>query len=243
MKIIIAEDANILGKKAAAEAARALNRKVKKYGRARLLLSTGKSQLEVLQFLIKEKVNWTKIEMFHLDEYVGVSDSHRASFRRYLNERFVAHLHLAEAYMINGEKNVAKTISSLEDAIGKAPIDVALVGIGINTHIAFNDPPADFETKKPFIKVKLDQVCKQQQVDEGWFTSIEEIPEEAITMSVHQIMKSEKIISCVPSISKVEAVLRTLNEPISNKYPSTILKSHPRWSLYLDKDSASGIIK
>ena len=239
MNIIISKDAETLGKKAAEFAACELNCAINKKGAARLLLSTGASQFETINNLITMNVDWSKVEMFHLDEYIGLPESHIASFRKYLKERFLAHVNIKKAYLVDGEANVEKTIAGLTENLRKYPIDVALIGIGVNGHIAFNDPPADFETKEAYIRVKLDDKCKMQQVGEGWFDTINDVPDEAISMTVYQIMQSKIIISCVPHGAKADAVANTFSSKLTNMVPSTILKQHENWSLYLDKNSAA----
>lgn len=240
MKINIAENADRLGKLAAAEAAAELQQVIKQQGSARLLLSTGASQFETLQHLVMEDVDWSKVEMFHLDEYVGLPKHHPASFRKYLQERFVDKAKgLKAAYFVDGEGDVKAMIAKLTAAIRKAPIDVALIGIGENAHIAFNDPPADFSTKDAYIVVNLDPRCRQQQVGEGWFATVDDVPTQAVSMTVYQIMQSKRIISCVPYKVKAEAVKLTMANDVTNKIPATVLKTHPHWTLYLDDESAS----
>lgn len=239
MQIIVSKNAEELGRKAADYTAVALNKAIEENGSARLLLSTGQSQLTTISKLIEKDVDWDKVEMFHLDEYVNLQESHKASFRKYLKERFVKHINLKKAHFVNTEGNILENIQELTDEIRKSPIDVALIGIGENAHIAFNDPPADFETKDAYIKVQLDQKCKLQQVGEGWFTSVDNVPNEALTMTVHQIMQSKKIISCVPNKVKAQAIKETLENDIDNKVPATALKEHKDWTLFLDEDSAS----
>lgn len=239
MKIVLSKTAEELGKKAADSAAEALNKVIEEKGSARLLLSTGASQFTTISELVKKDVDWSKVEMFHLDEYVGLPESHIASFRKYLKERFVSHVNIKEAYFVNGEGDVEENIKKLTEEIKKAPIDVALIGIGENAHIAFNDPPADFDTKEAYIKVNLDNKCKMQQVGEGWFDTKNDVPDQAITMTVYQIMQSKKIISCVPHKVKAEAIKNTLENDLNNEIPATMLKQHSDWTLFIDENSAS----
>ena len=194
---------------------------------------------------IKE-IDWSKTEMFHLDEYAGLPQTHGASFRKYLIERLINKVHPAKVNLIQGDaKDIHKEIDRINKLISAAPIDVAFVGIGENGHLAFNDPPADFETEKPYILVNLDEKCRKQQVGEGWFKSIDEVPKQAISMSIKQIMKSKNIICTVPDLRKAEAVNNCLSKdkPISNIYPSSILKKHPNVFVFLDKDSASLLLQ
>lgn len=243
MKVLTMKNAEEMGKRAAEYTAKQLNEVIENQGEARLLLSTGQSQLTTINELVKKKVDWSKVEMFHLDEYVGIDEDHKASFRKYLKEKFVNHLNLKKAHFVCSDGDIEENIQKLTEEVIKAPIDVALIGIGENAHIAFNDPPADFETKEAYIKVQLDKDCKTQQVREGWFPSVDEVPNEAITMTIYQIMQSKKIISCVPYKVKAEAVKNTLEYKVDNKIPATILKNHNDWTLFLDEESASLINK
>lgn len=239
MKISVSINSKELGKKAAEFAAKRLNETIDKNGSARLLLSTGASQFDTLSELIKRDIDWSKVEMFHLDEYVNMTESHPASFRKYLKERFTTKVNLKNAYFVNGEGDIKANIAALSEEIKKAPIDVALIGIGENAHIAFNDPPADFEIKEPYIVVELDEKCRMQQVGEGWFNGINDVPTHAISMSVYQIMSSECIISCVPYGVKAKAIHDTLTSELTNMIPATMLKEHKDVTLFIDNDSAS----
>jgi len=227
-----------LGKKAAKEIAFYLKGAIKVHGEANLLLSTGASQFETIAALVKEEVDWSKVSMFHLDEYVNLPESHIASFRKYLKERFVSKIPLKKAYFVDGEGDVEKNIEELSNILKNTTINVGVIGIGENGHVAFNDPPADFDTDKAFKIVELDEKCKMQQVREGWFKSIDEVPTQAITMCIKQILSSQVIISCVPHSVKAEAVKNTLSQKVNPNVPATILKTHPNWNLYLDTESA-----
>lgn len=225
------------GKKAAAFIREAIQSK----GSATIILATGSSQFEVLHQLIDEKgIDWNKVTMFHLDEYIGLPGSHKASFRKYLQERFVEKVPKLKAVnFINGNEHTQNECERLLKLIHESPADVALVGIGENGHLAFNDPPADFETDQSYLIVNLDEECRQQQVNEGWFNSIEEVPKQAISMSIKQIMLSQHIICTVPGRRKAKAVKDTLEKPVSNLHPASILRNHPDCYLYLDEESAA----
>jgi glucosamine-6-phosphate deaminase len=243
MNINISRTSGEMAQRAAACAAQAISRTIAQNGEARILLSTGESQIEAIRYLTEMEVEWDKVVMFHLDEYINLAETHKASFRKYLKERFIQVVNPKKAYLVNGEGNVEENIATLTEELEKAPIDVALVGIGENAHIAFNDPPADFETDKAYIIVNLDQTCKQQQVNEGWFGSLDEVPAQAISMTVPQILKSRTIVTIVPGIRKSDAIQKTLSaETVTNLVPATILKTHPDWNLFLDGDSASKAI-
>lgn len=239
MKMDISVNARELGKKAAALSAEILNEAIKRQGYARLVLSTGASQFETLEELVKEDVGWSKVEVFHLDEYVGLSETHHASFRKYIRERFAAFVSLKELYLVNGNGDIEKNIAELTEKLREKPVDLALIGIGENAHVAFNDPPADFENPNAYIVVNLDEKCRNQQVGEGWFASIDEVPKQAISMTVPQIMQSRVIISSVPHKVKAQAIQATMKNDLTPNVPATILKQHKQWYLFLDSDSAS----
>lgn len=236
--IDISDNADELGMRAAGKIASLIEEAINKKGKARIILSTGMSQFETLSHLITYDLPWDKVEMFHLDEYVGLDESHPASFRKYLKERFVSKVNLKAAYFVEG----VDAIPSLTRELRKEEIDVGVIGIGENGHIAFNDPPADFTTGEAYKVVTLDRRCREQQVGEGWFRTIDEVPTEAITMCVKEIMKSKHIVSAVPHEIKAEAIYNTITGRISQDVPATILKTHPDWNLFVDKDSASKLL-
>ncbi|MGN6802580.1 MAG: glucosamine-6-phosphate deaminase [Ginsengibacter sp.] len=241
MNIEIKQDEQQAGKAAGKLAASFIREAIERKGNATIILATGSSQFEVLNELTNENgIDWKKVTMFHLDEYIGLQEKHKAGFRKYLKERFVEKVPpLGKANFINGNAQTKKECERLSELIQRSPVDVALVGIGENGHLAFNDPPADFETKQPYIVVDLDQKCRQQQVNEGWFSSIEEVPKQAISMSIQKIMLSKKIICTVPGKRKAEAVKCTVEGTVSNLCPASILQNHPNCYLFIDEDAAS----
>lgn len=241
MKIYVTQDSLELGKAAGAAAAQIIRQAIVVNGNANIILATGTSQFETLNQLISEKnIDWSKVVMFHLDEYIGLPITHPASFRKYLQERFLSKIPaLKAAYLINGEGDAQAECEKIGRLILKHPIDVALVGIGENGHLAFNDPPADFETEQPYIIVELDESCRKQQLGEGWFKSFEEVSTQAISMSIKQILKSKHIICSVPDERKALAVKNSLEQQISNLYPAGILQQHTDCGFYLDKSSAA----
>lgn len=242
MIVSISNNASDLGKAAALKAAEKLKKAISDKGEARLVLSTGSSQFETLQALMIEKIDWKKVEIFHLDEYIGLPVTHPASFRKYLYERFINHIKPGAFHSVDVEGNIEKKISQLTDEIRKKPVDAGLIGIGVNGHIAFNDPPADFTTHEAYIVVNLDEVCRTQQVNEGWFRSISEVPAQAVSMTPWQIMQCGTIISAVPHKVKAAAVKNTLINNLTEIVPATLLKQHPDFNLFIDKNSASEII-
>ena len=239
MKISILENPVELGKTAAAYSAEIINEVIARKGKARIVLSTGASQFDTIKALIEIGIDWSKVEMFHLDEYIGLPETHPASFRKYLKERFLSKVSIKQAYLVDGEDVPQKVITYLTDEIRKEQIDLGLIGIGENAHIAFNDPPADFVTEEAYICVTLDDACKQQQVREGWFATTDDVPKQAISMTVHQIMQCKYIVSFVPYTVKAKAIKDTLENQLTNMIPATMLKKHPDFTLFLDKDSAS----
>lgn len=239
MAVKVFDTPDILGEKAAEHIAASINSAIKETGGARIVLSTGASQFCMFKPLVKQDVDWSKVEMFHLDEYVGITEEHKASFRKYLKEKFTQVVPLKAAYFVNGEGDAAENIKWLSGELAKKPVDLGVIGIGENSHIAFNDPPADFETEESYIIVNLDDDCKRQQVREGWFPTMDDVPKQAISMSPHRIMRCREIVSVVPYEVKAKAVKWTLEQDVSPRYPATLLKTHPAWTLYLDRDSAS----
>ena len=241
MDISITHNPLELGKAAGSAAAKLIRDAIETNGAANIILATGASQFETLNQLISEKdIDWSKVVMFHLDEYIGLPVTHPASFRKYLQERFLSKVPaLKAAFLINGEMDAGNECARLKDLINTHTVDVALVGIGENGHLAFNDPPADFETDEPYIIVALDEACRKQQMGEGWFKSADEVPPYAISMSVKQILKSKHIICSVPDSRKATAVKNTVEHPVSNLYPASILQLHANCILYLDKSAAA----
>ena len=240
MKIIIKENPSELGWEAGRMAGQTIRKSIADKGSANIILATGTSQFETLKQLLQEDVEWNQVTMFHLDEYIGLPESSPASFRKYLKERFIQKAErLKEVHLINGGTDPANECHRLGELIRENPIDLALVGIGENGHLGFNDPPADFETDEPFIVVHLDEQCRRQQYNEGWFKTIEEVPPQAITMSVKQIMKSGQIICSVPDSRKAVTVKNCVENPVSNMFPASILRTHPDCFCYLDKSSSA----
>lgn len=241
MTISISPNPLELGQKAGKIGAELIKKSITSQGFANVILATGTSQFETLKQLLSEKgIDWSKVTVFHLDEYLGLPITHPASFRKYLLERFFVHVPQLKAYhLIDGENDPEKECERLSTLIQNHPIDVAFVGIGENGHLAFNDPPADFKTDKPYLVVNLDHACRMQQFGEGWFPNLEAVPTQAISMSIRQIMKSKAIICSVPDLRKAQAVKDCLEGEINNLHPASILQSHPNCQIFLDEPASS----
>lgn len=242
MNVEILDDKQALGRSAAAKGAGFLRKALAEKPEVSIIVATGASQFEMLNALIAEKdIDWSRVTVFHLDEYIGLPSTHPASFRGYLRERLVAHLPtLHEFIEIDGSAtDINAEIMRLSSLISVRDIDVCFAGIGENCHLAFNDPPADFDTKSPYIVVNLDEACRKQQFGEGWFPTLEDVPLQAISMSVQQIMTSKAVILSIPDERKAEAVKNCIEGPVSNLYPASIMQRHENCHIYLDKAAAS----
>jgi glucosamine-6-phosphate deaminase len=240
MNIIHCSDVRDLGRRAAADAAGRIRRSIREQGQAHVIFATGASQFEVLAALVASPdIDWSRVVGFHLDEYVGLPRSHPASFCRYLEERLVDRVPFRTFHYINGEVDPLAECRRVGDLIRQSPMDVALVGIGENGHLAFNDPPADFDTEEPYLVVELDEACRLQQLGEGWFPTLADVPRQAISMSIRQIMKSRAIVCSVPDRRKAPAVRAALQGPVTPAVPASILQEHADTTVYLDPPSAS----
>jgi len=232
-----------LGRAAADQATAVLRAAIDARGKARLLSATGASQFEFLKALTASPLDWAHVEMFHLDEYIGLPDTHPASFRKFLLERLIRPAGIGKYYLLDGQADPATVCRDVGRLIGESPIDLACVGIGENCHLAFNDPPADFETEEPYIVVELNEACRCQQVGEGWFATMDDVPRQAISMSIRQILKANEILCICPDQRKAQAVKDCLEGPVSNMAPASILRTHARVTMYLDTASASLLSK
>ena len=231
-----------MGRAAARHGAEGIRAAVAAHDRANIILATGTSQYSMLEALAAEpKIDWSRVTVFHLDEYVGLSDQHPASFRKYLRERFVSRVgKVAAFHAVRGDgPDPAAECRRLGELIRRHPVDVAFIGIGENGHLAFNDPPADFDTEEPYLVVELDEPCRRQQLGEGWFASLADVPRRAISMSIRQILKAREILCVVPDARKAKAVSECLEGAVSPLHPSSILQTHPATTVYLDRDSAA----
>jgi len=240
MKIHVFETKRQLGEASAKDGARVIKNAISNNGKATVILATGASQFETLAALVKiSDIDWSKVTIFHLDEYIGIPINHPASFRKYLKDRFTEKVpNLSKFVAIDGEAHLEQELARLSHEIASCFIDVAFIGIGENGHLAFNDPPADFDTEAAFIAVDLDEICRKQQLEEGWFLTMEDVPKRAISMSIQQILKSKTIICSVPDERKAKPVQDTIEGPVTNLCPASILQQHAHCNLYLDRASA-----
>ena len=225
---------------AAAHAADALRTCLRAQDTARIIAATGASQIEFLETLTAAPgIDWSRVEMFHLDEYVGLPIDHPASFRKYLRERLIDKTGIRDYHLLDAERDPGEVAERVGRELARAPIDVAFVGIGENAHLAFNDPPADFESDVPYLVVTLDEACRRQQVGEGWFPSLDAVPAQALSMSIQQILKSNAIICVVPDARKAAAVKASLEGEIAPSAPASVLRRHRNVTVFLDRDSAA----
>jgi glucosamine-6-phosphate deaminase len=241
MRLRLHDDKVTLGEIAAREGAHAIRAAIDARGGATIVLATGVSQFEMLDVLVQEEIDWSKVSAFHLDEYIGLGVDHPASFRRYLEERFVRHVEGLGAFnAIDGKAAEASAeLSRLNRKLADEAVDVCFAGIGENGHLAFNDPPANFDVDDPFILVALDDACRRQQMGEGWFPTFEDVPSQAISMSIRQMIKAKKLILSVSDTRKAKAVLGAVEGPVTNTLPASIIQRHGNCSLHLDHAAAA----
>jgi glucosamine-6-phosphate deaminase len=235
----IFNDKQSLSAAAADHAAQAIRQALASNGHARIIAATAASQIQFLEALTREaEIDWTKVEAFHLDEYIGLPITHPGSFRKMLMEQLIQKTGITRYYLLDGDRDPAEVVARVGREVASAPIDIAFVGIGENGHLAFNDPPADFETEEPYLAVNLDEACRRQQVGEAWFADISQVPKQAISMSVRQILKAKEIIAVVPDSRKAQAIKACFEGEISPMAPASILRTHPNATIYLDRNSA-----
>jgi len=240
MKLRLEADCRAMSAAAAEHAASSLRRLISRSGKARIVAATGASQLEFLRALTAlTGIDWTRVELFHLDEYVGIPESHPASFRRYLRENLIDKTGIRNYHFLDGTRPIQDVIREVGGQLSSAPIDVMFAGIGENGHLAFNDPPADFDTTDPYILVKLDEACRRQQVGEGWFARMDDVPTTAISMSIRQMMKANELLVIVPDQRKAPAVKSAVEGDVTALVPASIIRTHPNVTLYLDEPAAS----
>ena len=240
MIIKVFDDKKSLAQAAAAQAANAIRSAIDARNRARVVAASAASQIDFLAALTAiSGVDWKRVELFHLDEYIGLPMTHPASFCKYLQEHLIGKTGIVDIHLLNGAADPLQVIREVDKAIAESPIDIAFVGIGENGHLAFNDPPADFDSQQPYLIVDLDEACRRQQVGEGWFKDISEVPKRAISMSVQQVLHAHEIIAVVPDSRKAQAIKACFEGAISPAAPSSILRTHPNATIYLDKHSSA----
>jgi len=240
MLLKVFDDKTSLGRAAATQAVAAIRSAIANRGQARVVAASAASQFEFLEALTATPgIPWKQVELFHLDEYIGLPMTHPASFCKFLQERFIAKTGITNYHLLNGSQDPAEVIRSAGKAITASPIDIAFLGIGENGHIAFNDPPADFNTEEPYIIVALDHACRLQQVGEGWFENLDAVPKQAVSMSVRQVLKAKEILAVVPDARKAPAIKACFDGPISPMAPSSVLRNHPNATVYLDRQSSA----
>jgi glucosamine-6-phosphate deaminase len=238
--IKIFDDKSSLAQAAAGQAADALCECIRRQGQARLVAATGSSQFEFLDVLTSAPdIDWSRVELFHLDEYIGLPMSHPASFRKYILERLIRKTGITNYHLLDGEGDPRVVARKVSQVLASGSVDLLFAGIGENGHLAFNDPPADFQTEEPYLVVELDEACRRQQVNEGWFAKLEDVPRKALSMSIRQMLRAKEIIVIAPDTRKAEAVKACVEGAISPMAPCSILREHANVTLYLDKNSAA----
>lgn len=241
VKVEVFSSPQEMGEAAAQRAASLITEAVRRNGTARIIAATGNSQIPFVESLVWQPVPWGAVELFHMDEYVGMSDEHPASFRRWIRTRLTEKIHPKASYYIAGDApDLDGEIQRYAELLTAAPIDVAFVGFGENGHIAFNDPPvADFSDPLLVKKVTLDEACRQQQAGEGHFPDLASVPREAITITCPGLFRAGAWVCCVPERRKAQAVKNALEGPISEACPASLVRTHPNTYVYLDRESAS----
>ncbi len=240
MQIKVFDDKFSLSEAAAQQASNAIRKAISARGHARVIATTAASQIEFLNELTHAPdIDWPRVELFHLDEYIGLPITHPGSFRKMLLEQLIQKTGITRYHLLDGDKDAAEVVRRVGAAVASAPIDIAFLGIGENGHLAFNDPPADFEVEDPYLVVNLDEACRMQQVGEAWFANLSQVPKRAISMSVQQILKSEEILAVVPDSRKAQAIKACFEGEITPMAPASILRTHSNATIYLDKNSAS----
>src|SRR3954452_15886358 len=235
MDIRVFDDRNALGQAAADQAASAIRSAIRDRAQARIVAATAASQQEFLEVLTSAPgIDWPSVEAFHLDEYIGLPITHPGSFRKMLLEQLINKTGILKYHLLDGDGDVDKVVANASAALASAPVDVAFLGVGENGHLAFNDPPADFETEEPYLLVALDEACRKQQVGEAWFADISQVPTHAISMSVRQVLKAKELLAVVPDARKAKAIKACFEGDITPMAPASVLRTHPDTTIYLD---------
>lgn len=241
MPVAIYESNAALGQAAAADFAEIVTQAVAKRGTASVILATGNSQLSFMRALREQPgIPWDKLNVFHMDEYLGMSVQHRASFRRFLREKIVDVYHPRAMYGIQGDSpDIEAELARYAALLDEHKPDLCVLGIGENGHLAFNDPPADFHTGKTIHVVTLDEQCRRQQVGEGHFVSLDNVPKQAISLTIPALLKPPHVMAIVPEARKATAVQAALRGPVTESCPASILRTQAHVKMYLDVDSAA----
>jgi glucosamine-6-phosphate deaminase len=241
MLLKVFPDKSSLSQAAAEQAATAIRNAISRQGRARIVAATAASQIDFLEALTKApSMDWSKVEAFHLDEYIGLPVTHPGSFRKMLLEQLIQKTGISKYHLLDGDApDPAAVARRVSKELASSPVDIEFLGIGENGHVAFNDPPANFEMEDPYIIVELDEACRRQQVGEAWFANISQVPRRALSMSVRQVLKAKEILAVVPDERKAQAIRACFTGEISPMAPASILRTHPNATIYLDENSAS----
>lgn len=240
LEIEVFKNRKLMGAKAAEDIIGCINRVILEKGRVRMIFAAAPSQNDMLEVLRNtKKVDWTKVEVFHMDEYIGLDKEAPQRFSNFLKEKLFDKISLKGEYLIDqNDLNVEDEIKRYSSLLTEDEIDIVCLGIGENGHIAFNDPDvADFNDEKVVKVVQLDEICRQQQVNDGCFNMLSEVPNNAITLTIPTLLKGKELFCVVPGITKKNAVQQMLTQPISEKCPASILRQHKNCTLYLDKNS------
>jgi glucosamine-6-phosphate deaminase len=240
MKVCVAESRSELGKLAARDIGVALRSRLREKPSLRMILAAAPSQSEMLTALACESdIDWHRVTAFHMDEYIDLPEDAPQRFGTWLERAFFDHVPLAKVHLIKPDTDAEATCRAYASLLAEAPIDVVLLGVGTNGHLAFNDPPADLKDPLPVKVVELDQMCREQQILDGCFDKLDDVPKRAITLTVPTLLGGRELFCCVPGRHKSAAVQAMLESPISGVCPATALRTHPRCTVYLDYESNS----
>lgn len=242
MDIKVFVNPHALAEAAAQHAAATIRAAINDRQHARIVAATGTSQFEFLDRLVAmPQIDWPSVELFHLDEYIGIASTHPASFSHYMRERILQCVPISKYHLLDGSRDPRETIAETGAELLRSPIDIAFTGLGENGHLAFNDPPADFVTETPYLVVTLAKATRRQQLNEGWFPSLADVPQSAITMSIRQILKAREILCIATGERKAAAVKKCFEGEVSQDAPASILQTHAHAAIFLDKDAARSL--
>ena len=240
MTVKIFQSNPALGLGAAEDFGKLISSILTKQGHASVIFASANSQLTFFSSLLQRKIEWSKISIFHMDEYLGMTDQHPASFSRFIREKLVNFIQPAAFYPLRGDTPDADVeLRRYADLMQKYPPDLSVLGVGENGHLAFNDPPADFNTTKIIHTVTLDLACRKQQVGEGHFKTLDDVPKQALSLTVPALLAPKHVLAIVPERRKAEAVRAALKGPVTPQCPASILRTRSNATIYLDRESAS----